>query len=393
MKKNFTLLLVLTSFLVLAQPAGYYNTATGTGYTLKTQLKTIITSNHIDRGYGGLWTLYATNSSFHDQYDDNDGSIYDIYSEIIGSPETGNYPFTPVTDQCGSYSFEGDCYNREHLIPQSYFDVFAVNPMKNDPFHVFPSDGKVNGWRSNYPFGVVEGITSPCNSGASNTPCNSLNNSKKGNNKITQFSNYSGIVFEPIDAFKGDIARAYFYFATRYEDSMDNFYSSIIDINDCPAKNMFDGSINKVFSDNFILLLIKWHKEDPVSAKEVAQNNAIYTYQGNRNPFIDNPNYVCQIWTSQCAVVDGFLASESFAFENNLTIYPNPTINNEVYVESELELKTIILYNVNGQIIQEIKNPSKVENNAYKVSNLPTGFYIMQLASENASTTKKLIVN
>ena len=114
MKKNFTLLLVLTSFLVLAQPAGYYNTATGTGYTLKTQLKTIITANHIDRGYGGLWTLYATNSSFHDQYDDNDGSIYDIYSEIIGSPETGNYPFTPVTDQCGSYSFEGDCYNREH---------------------------------------------------------------------------------------------------------------------------------------------------------------------------------------------------------------------------------------------------------------------------------------
>ena len=109
--------------------------------------------------------------------------------------------------------------------------------------------------------------------------------------------------------------------------------------------------------------------------------------------FIDNPNYVCQIWTSQCAVVDGFLASESFVFENNLTVYPNPTINNEVYVESELELKTIILYNVNGQIIQEIKNPSKVENNTYKVSDLPKGFYLMQLATENASTTKKLIVN
>ena len=83
---------------------------------------------------------------------------------------------------------------------------------------------------------------------------------------------------------------------------------------------------------------------------------------------------------------DGFMIEYSLKLDF-------PTINNEVYVESELELKTIILYNVNGQIIQEIKNPSKVENNAYKVSNLPTGFYIMQLASENASTTKKLIVN
>ena len=155
---------------------------------------------------------------------------------------------------------------------------------------------------------------------------------------------------------------------------------------------MFYGSIDKVFSDSFILLLIKWHKEDPVSAKEIAQNNAIYTYQGNRNPFIDTPNYVCQIWTSQCATVDVLLASDSFALENSV-VYPNPAVNNEVYVTTSTELKSIVLYNVNGQIIQEIKNPSKVENNAYKVSDLPKGFYLMQLASENTSTIKKLIVN
>ena len=68
---------------------------------------------------------------------------------------------------------------------------------------------------------------------------------------------------------------------------------------------MFDGSINKVFNDNFILLLIKWHLQDPVSPKEIAQNNAIYNYQGNRNPYIDHPEYVCSIWscllyTSRC---------------------------------------------------------------------------------------------
>lgn len=392
MKKNFTLLaFLLCSVIGLAQiPAGYYSTATGSGYTLKTQLSTIITNGHIDQGYGALWTLYTNNNTFHDQYDDNDNSIYDLYSEIIGSPETGSYPFTPSTDQCGSYSNEGDCYNREHLVPQSYFDHYGDNPMKNDPFHVVPADGKVNGWRNNLPFGIVSGSTSPCNNGATNIPCNSINNSKKGSNTISPFSNFVGTVFEPIDEFKGDIARSYFYFATRYESLMDDFYIGA-NASSCEVKNMFDGSTNKVFSDAFILLLIKWHKQDPVSAKEIAQNNAIYTFQGNRNPFIDNPSYVCNIWITQCNTVDT-LSSDSFAFESGISIYPNPAVNNEVTISSETELKSIVLYNINGQIIQEIKNPTRVDN-SYRVNNLSSGFYLVQMASENAIATKKLIVN
>jgi hypothetical protein len=73
-------------------------------------------------------------------------------------------------------------------------------------------------------------------------------------------------------------------------------------------------------------------------------------------------------------------------------IYPNPVSNNEVFISTVSELKSIVLYNVNGQIIQEIKNPSKI-NEAYKVSNLPKGFYLIQLASENESITKKIMVD
>ncbi|MDD3005784.1 T9SS type A sorting domain-containing protein, partial [Flavobacterium sp.] len=98
-----------------------------------------------------------------------------------------------------------------------------------------------------------------------------------------------------------------------------------------------------------------------------------------------HPEYVGIIWNS-------FLSNDSFELENTISIYPNPTINNEVYVSTATELKSIVLYNINGQIIQEIKNPSKV-NDVYKVSDLPKGFYLMQLATENASTTKKIIVN
>lgn len=382
MKKHYLLTFLLCSLIGWAQiPAGYYNTATGTGLTLKTNLKKIIDNVsdgipsehlHSDQGYAALWTLY-THTAFRDNYYENDSSLLDMYSE---NP-TGNDPYiyANTTQQCGSYSGEGDCYNREHLIPQSYFDGFATNPMKNDPFFVVPSDGKVNGDRNNLPFGKVGTAT-----------YTSQNGSKRGNGINSGYaSGYSGVVFEPIDEFKGDVARAFFYFATRYEDNMSNFYTTA-DAATCQSKNMFDGSTGRAFTNPFLDILMEWHTNDPVSAKEIAINNDIYyNHQSNRNPYIDHPEYVGIIWNS-------FLANDSFDLENAISVYPNPTINNEVYVSTATELKSIVLYNINGQIIQEIKNPSKV-NDVYKVSDLPKGFYLIQLATENASTTKKIIVN
>lgn len=380
MKKLYTIFSILSVVVGFAQiPAGYYSTATGSGYTLKTQLKNIITTGHVDQGYASLWTLY-TQSAWRDNYYENNGSLLDIYSEKPTGADS--YEYTSTNQQCGGYSIEGDCYNREHLVPQSYFDNFAVDPMKNDPFHVFPSDGKVNGDRNNLPFGVV----------ASGSYVSS-NGSKRGPNTVNSFSSYSGTVFEPINEFKGDIARAFFYFATRYEDSMDNFYNTANGVT-CEAKNMFDGSINKVFSDSFILLLIKWHKQDPVSAKEIAQNNRIYYfYQGNRNPYIDNPTFVDNIWTSQSATVDALLPIESFDVLANVSIYPNPTRDNRINITSEIELNEIQLININGQIIQMIKNPNRVQN-TYTLENLPQGFYFVKLSSaDNQTTTKKILVN
>ena len=262
MKNLYSYLLLLLSVIATAQaPANYYNNATGTGYTLKTQLKTIITNGHIDKSYAGLWTIY-TNSAFRDNYYENDSSLLDIYSENPTGIDPYNY--TSTSNKCGNYNSEGDCYNREHLVPQSYFDSFATNPMKNDPFHVVPSDGKVNGERNNLGFGIV---------GTANYT--SQNGSKRGTMASSPYSTYTGTVFEPIDAFKGDVARAYFYFATRYESSMGSFYNAASSTT-CQAKAMFDGSTNKVFSDDFILILIKWHLEDPVSNYEIAKNNAIY---------------------------------------------------------------------------------------------------------------------
>ena len=368
--------MLLIAFTMMAQPpANYYNSAIGTGYTLKTQLKNIISNGHDDQGYGSLWNLYQTNA-FRDNYYEDDNSLLDMYSEIPNG--TDPYEYTSDSQQCGQYSGEGDCYNREHLVPQSYFDNFQVNPMKNDPFHVVPADGSVNGARGNFPFGVV-----------GNANYNSQNGSKRGNNVNSGYAaGYSGLVFEPIDEFKGDIARSYLYFATRYEDLMANFFTST-NSTSTQAKNMFDGSINKVFSDTFLNILLTWNYQDPISAKEIAINNAIYNYQGNRNPFIDNANYACEIWSSACTALNLSINTlETVTF----SIYPNPSKNNSVSIQSAAVIDEIQLITINGQLLQQIKSPV-LENASYSLKNIPQGFYLLKITSSNQSVTKKVIIN
>ena len=266
MKKIYSALLLLFVTAAIAQiPSGYYNTASGTGYTLKTQLYNII-KGHTDNGYAGLYTIYQT--SDRDYYFENDATILDMYSENPAATDPYNYS-AGTTQRCGTYSVEGDCYNREHIIPQSTFNSAA--PMVSDAHFITPTDGKVNGQRSNYPHGPVTSAT-----------WTSLNGSKLG---ASTTSGYSGPIFEPINEFKGDIARMYFYFATRYENTVAGY-----------SYAMFNGTSNQVFTTAFLNLLITWHNQDPVSPREIARNNAIYTSQNNRNPYIDHPEYVQSIW-------------------------------------------------------------------------------------------------
>ena len=265
MKKIYSALLFLFLSVASAQaPSGYYGTATGTGYTLKTQLYNVI-KGHTDQGYAGLWTTYAT--SDRDHQNENDNTIFDLYSENQNGADP--YTFILTTEQCGTYSVEGDCYNREHVIPQSTFNSAA--PMVSDAHFIPPTDGKVNGIRSSFPHGNV-----------ATASITTLNGSKLGTSAV---SGYTGTVFEPAPAFKGDIARMYFYFATRYENTVAGYPFA-----------MFNGSSNQVFTTAFLNLLLSWHANDPVSAREIERNNAIYARQGNRNPFIDNPAYVSAIW-------------------------------------------------------------------------------------------------
>ena len=251
----------------------YYKDAEGkVGFALKTALYQII-DNHSSQGYTAIWTLVS--EADLDAYYDTDGSILDMYSEKPSGSDS--IQFTKVADQCGQYSKEGDCYNREHSFPKSWFGG-KVEPMNSDGHHLFATDGYVNSKRSNWPFGEVSSAT-----------YTSSNGSKLGS--AANSLGYVGTVFEPIDEFKGDFARAYFYMATRYENEIANWEG-----NSTSSDAALDGTNTTVFEPWLLTMLKRWHSEDPVSQKEIDRNKAVHDFQGNRNPFIDHPEFVSQIW-------------------------------------------------------------------------------------------------
>ena len=272
MKHIYLILLFVTSLGFAQIPSNYYDSANGlSGFTLKTQLKTITSNGHNDQGYGGLYSGYATtylDNTSESGYE-NDGTLLMYYTENPNG--TDAYAFTLGTNQCGNYNSEGDCYNREHIVPQGSFG--SASPMKNDIHHVVPSDGYANGKRGSYPFGTVGSAT-----------WTSLNGSKVGSSNV---SGYSGTVFEPLDEFKGDIARAILYFVTRYENTVDGYTSF----------DMFNGTENQALEDWALDMLLDWHYNvDPVDQRERDRNDAAYNFQGNANPFVDHPEYANLIW-------------------------------------------------------------------------------------------------
>lgn len=259
-------------------PSNYYDSANGlSGYALKTQLKNIVTSGHTYNAssYDNLFTAYA--STDRDYYYENDGSLLDIYSENpTGSETSYNIP----NDECGgNITGEGQCYNREHLFPQGFFNNSDALPMVSDIHTVVPTDGFVNNGRSNYPFGIV-----------SNTNTSYANGSKWGTGNNYGYTNR---VFEPIDEFKGDIARAMLYFAVRYED---NWNDSGWEAPDASPYNPLNGTSDQFYETWFINTMLDWHAADPVSQRELDRNDEAYNFQGNANPFVNHPEYAALIW-------------------------------------------------------------------------------------------------
>ncbi len=276
----------------------YYQNADGKmGAELKTAMSGII-YNRTEKSYDDLWTAFQTTDVR------SDGKIWDMYSNITN--------YTPVTSG-SSYAKEGDCYNREHSWPQSWFG--SNTPMYTDLHHIYPTDGFVNGKRANYPFGETANPTY--------TSANDF--SKLG---TCTYPGYTGTVFEPADEYKGDFARTYFYVVTCYEEQLHDWFTNY---SSTDVVNVIDGSTYPGFQEWQLNMLMQWAKNDPVSEKETNRNNAVYAIQNNRNPFIDYPGLEEYVW--------GSMTTTAFSYDN----YVQPVYKQNVTMAFSTAEATAIL--------------------------------------------------
>ena len=239
-------------------PQNYYASVDGkkNADAILNALNTII-DNHTVIAYSGLEPYYAQTDFYSD-------TLWDMYSTCTFYMSHANVPQSAVCDG----------WNKEHLVCQSWL---GSGPMVSDLFNVYPTDARINNLRSNYPYGVVSGTFN----GFSKDP------QHHGLGKLGS-STTSGIgtCYEPDDQYKGDFARSFFYMVARYRSNT---------LNSGNGSKMFTANPTNLTTYSLSFLL-EWHRNDPVSQKEIDRNQAVYGIQHNRNPFIDYPELVEYIW-------------------------------------------------------------------------------------------------
>jgi len=355
--KNLLLFLMITLSLTPMAAQGpnnsgdYYKDANGKrGAALKTAMSSIIYSR-TERTYAEIWEDFKTTDVR------SDGTIWDMYSNA-----TSYEPGGPA--QGANYKKEGDSYNREHSFPNSWFGK-KVQPMYTDLHHVFATDGWVNNKRDNYPFGET--------SGEKYKSANDF--SKLG---ACTYPGYTGIVFEPADEYKGDFARTYFYMVTCYEEKIVDWYNDFGEKFE-GVRQTLDGKTYPGLSEWQLSMLLEWAHKDPVSQKECDRNNAVYSIQKNRNPFIDYPGLEQYIW--------GELTDEPFSYANYPTAIEfksTTTTDSEkngiqvsvqhgtLFVISHTET-TLRLLNLDGSLNRLLD----IKKGTNRIQGLRTGIYLL----------------
>lgn len=242
---------------VAAIPDGYYDGVSGKkgADNILNALNTCISKDYNEISYKGLEPHYLNTDFYSD-------TLWDMYSTCRFTYEDANVPQKKVCDG----------WNKEHVCCQSWL---GSGPMVSDLFNVYPTDARINNLRSNYPYGVVSTF-----SGFSGDP------DKHGLGKLGSSVAGVGTVYEPDDRYKGDFARTFFYMVARYRSNI---------LNSGNGSQMFSSNPTNLttYALNFLL---QWHRNDPVSEKEIDRNQAVYGEQKNRNPFIDYPDLVEYIW-------------------------------------------------------------------------------------------------
>ena len=354
--------------------ANYYSSiTTQTCEALKTALSTIISNGVIQLNYG------AIDDTYHPTTDDhlNDAGTQTIVWDMYSDNPSGAEPYTYTFAQAGSSaSAEGQGWNKEHTFPNSWFSTTSsTNNFPGSDLHqIVPTDIYVNSQRGNLPYGTVGTITTTY-----------LNGSKKGIS-ATPIPGYSGEVFEPIDSYKGDLARITLYMVTRYQADVPTWenYQLTGDV-------VMDGLTYPSIEPGYLQMLLAWHAADPVSQKEIDRNEDVFGFQGNRNPFVDHPEWVNAIWGTACLAVPVRLI-EFTGTKKNETVILNWAVASEInFSRYEIERST------DGSRFDKIGMVagSNLGNYSFDDTNLPSNgvsFYRLKLVDIDGNFTNSKTV-
>jgi endonuclease I len=344
-KAFLSLCLALLSTLVFAQVEHYYDSAAGmSGQTLRNQLRVIISSGHTSLGYD------TAKERLFQNIDNVSGVVRCVYT---GRDYNVGYSYSGSTDP-----------NTEHSYCQSWFEGMSeATTMRCDLHHLFPTNMNTNSSRGNLPLDVVSN-----HSTATTFPVFNDYHSYRGSNAAGR------TVFEPADQHKGDVARALLYMMVRYNAGL-----------------TFD-------SVNMFSTLIAWNYADTISTWERNRNNSIYTYQHNRNPFIDHPEYIDLIWNT---------ANEDHADTEMISpiltnIYPNPfsAVTRIQFKTDAREDIAFSIYDLKGRQVKSLRYSAKAAGEYYVEWNgnddqnarLANGMYFVRADNGRLTTVRKVLL-
>jgi endonuclease I len=345
MKKIYLFIHLIVCTIAFSQAGSpalpYYNSFNWnlTGTALKTALANKLTTKHTNYlSYTpGVWEA----SKVTDLDPNNSNNVMLIYGWENGTDtDITNDLYRDKNSNSGN---TGD-WNREHVYAKALgnptLDDDAPSDAGEDAHHLRSSDVTRNNSRGSLKFAPGSGNSQTVTGG-----------------------------WYPGDQWKGDVARMMMYMYLRYGSQ-------------CLPKNVATGAT--VASDaNMVSMLLQWNADDPVSV-----------YEDNRNPFIDNPYLATLIWggpVAQNRWPSTIMATDVFDYVS-VDIYPNPTNDHKVNINSTVDIDSIHVINVNGQLILEIKNQDKNIKN-FTIDNLEKGFYFVKLMNEQKVITRKIIVN
>ncbi|MBX3464785.1 MAG: endonuclease [Planctomycetes bacterium] len=278
------LVVAATAATAAAQPPpGYYASVdASTPTTLRSTLHAVI-DDHAKVPYTASGTDTWTVLELADQHPTVPSQILDLYKNAAHPKQGGGNSF----------------YNREHVWPNSF--GFPTDGPGNYPYsdchHLFLCDIAYNNDRGNLRF---------ANGTAAWTERTTLANAGQGGGSGVFPGNsnwFAASGWQTWNGRKGDVARAMFYLDVRYEGGVHGVTGAAepdLRLTDTVSLIQTTGGNASVAYMGLLSTLLQWHQDDPVDAREIARNDVVYSFQGNRNPFIDHPQWVECLYLGNC---------------------------------------------------------------------------------------------